>query len=221
MYQEVSLKTDVNFDNGKLSSLYFHELFWLASSIVSKSEKLFDESKIPESSYLIQVSPELHSLIASILSDAANIKKLLVTPSTKLKGESGAQARIRKERAKRLKEAIEPFDPKELFNHKVRNTLEHFDEYLDESNVKLTKLPKAPSPVAAYNMILSHWEAFSPRVYPVRLYVSSEKTFYNMKWSVNIGNLHKEATEIVEKLSEHPSLGGQKEVGALMLRLDT
>ncbi|CAK3162433.1 conserved hypothetical protein [Vibrio crassostreae] len=212
---------EVNFENGKLSSLYFHELFWLASSIVSKSEKLFEDSKIPDSGYLIQVSPELHSLIASILSDAANIKKLLVTPSVKLKGESGAQARIRKERAKHLNEAIAPIEPKELFNHKVRNTLEHFDEYLDEANVKLTKSPKAPSPMAAYNMILSHWDAFSPRVYPVRLYISSERTFYNMKWSVNIGELHNEAKDIVEKLSKLPRLGGNGEIGALMLRLDT
>ena len=42
-----------------------------------------------------------------------------------------------------------------------------------------------------------------------------------MNWSVSIGKLHEEATEIVAKSSDHPSLGGQKDVGALMLRLDT
>ncbi|MGF1807892.1 hypothetical protein L4C31_21895, partial [Aliivibrio sifiae] len=139
---------EVNFDNGKLSTLYYHELWWLASSIVKKSEKLFEETSVPESGYLIQVNPELHSLIASILSDAANIKKLVVTPSNKLNGESGAQARLRKERAQRLKDAISGVGLKEILNHKVRNTLEHFDEYLDEVNLKLTKASKAPSPMA-------------------------------------------------------------------------
>lgn len=211
---------EVNFDNGKLSTLYFHELWWLASSLVNKSEKLFEESKVPESGYAIQVNPELHSLIASILSDAANIKKIIITPSSKLNGESGAQSRLRKERAKKLKDALGSVELKEILNHKVRNTLEHFDEYLDEANLKITKQQTPPSPMAAYNMILSHWEAFNPRVYPVRLYVSSEKTFYNMKWSVNIGELYKEAQQVVSELTKIPGLVQQDGPGGLMLRLD-
>ncbi|MGK0269842.1 MAG: hypothetical protein ACI88H_000475 [Cocleimonas sp.] len=212
---------EVNFENGKLSSLYYHELFWLASSIVKKSEKLFDETKVPDSGYLIQVNPELHSVIASILSDAANIKKFIRTPPGKLNGESGAQARLRKERTKKLNDALGEIELKEILNHKVRNTLEHFDEYLDESNLKITKASKAPSPMAAYNMILSHWEAFSPRVFPVRLYISSERTFYNMKWSVNIGEMFVEAENIIKQLKNTPGLVKDDGPGGLMLRIDT
>lgn len=212
---------EVNFENGKLSTLYFHELWWLASSLVKKADKLFEETTIPETGYCFQVSPELHSLIASILSDAANIKKLIVTPSSKLNGESGAQSRLRKERAKLLKEAIASVELKEILNHKVRNTLEHFDEYLDEANVKITKAKNPPSPMAAYNMIFSHWEAVSPEVYPVRLYVSSEKTFYNMKWSVDIGELYNEAQAILSELENVPGLVQQDGPGGLMLRLDS
>lgn len=211
---------DVNFDNGKLSTLYFHEVWWLASSLVKKSEQLFDETKIPESGYVIQVSPDLHSLIASILSDAANIKKMIVTPSAKLNGESGAQTRLRKERARRIKEALNAVELDEMLNHKVRNTLEHFDEYLDEVNIKISKAQSPPSPMAAYNMIISHWEAFNPRVYPVRLYVSSEKVFYNMKWSVNIGALCDEAGSIISELRKIPGLIQDDGPGGLMLRLD-
>ena len=212
---------EISFENGKLSSLYYHELFWLASSIVKKSEKLFDETKVPDSGFLIQVNPELHSVIASILSDAANIKRFIRIPSVKLNGESGAQARLRKERTKKLNDTLGEIELKEILNHKVRNTLEHFDEYLDESNLKITKASKAPSPMAAYNMILSHWEAFSPRVYPVRLYISSERTFYNMKWSVNIGEMFVEAENIVKQLKNIPGLVPDDGPGGLMLRIDT
>jgi len=211
---------EITFDNAKLSTLYFHELWWLASSLIKKSEKLFEETKVPDRGYLIQVNPELHSIIASILSDAANIKKFLVTPSGKNRGESGAQFRLRKERAKKLKEALGKLELKEVLNHKVRNTLEHFDEYLDEANLKISQAKSPPSPMAAYNMILSHWEAFDPRVYPVRLYISSEKTFYNMKWSVNVGTLNTEAKAIVSELEKIPSLVQKDGPGGLMLRLD-
>jgi len=30
-------------------------------------------------------------------------------------------------------------------------------------------------------------------VYPVRVYISAERRFYNMKWSVDIDAMHKEA----------------------------
>lgn len=211
---------DVTFDNGKLSILYVHELWWLSSSLIRKAGYLFDEAKVPESGYLFQVSPELHSVIASILADAANIKKMIITPSMKLNGESGEQSRLRKERAKRLKELIGDIELKEILNHKVRNTLEHFDEYLDEANVKLSKAKNPPSPIAAYNMILSHWEVTAPPVYPVRVYISSERMFYNMKWKVNIGLLYEEAMAIISKLKKLPGMDREEGPGGLMLRLD-
>lgn len=212
--------TDVTFDSGKLSTLYVHELWWLSSSLIRKAEHLFEEAKIPESGYLLQVSPELHSVIASILADAANIKKMLVTPSAKMNGESGGQSRLRKERAKRLKDLISDIELKEILNHKVRNTLEHFDEYLDEANVKLSKSKTPPSPMAAYNMILSHWEVTNPPVYPVRVYISSERMFYNLKWKVNIGLLYEEAMAIIGELKKAPELDREEGPGGLMLRLD-
>jgi len=212
---------DINLTNSKLRSLYFHELWWLASSIVAKCEKLFNETVIPDSGYQIQVSPELHSLIASVLSDAANIKKLITTPSAKLRNESGVQTRLRKERARTLKALFNSIALNEILKHKVRNTLEHFDEYLDQANVKLTKAANPPSPMAAYNMILSHWEAFNPRVYPIRVYISSEKTYYNMKWSINIESIYNEASAMLTELNKIPDLTQEDGPGGLMLRLDT
>lgn len=56
--------TDVKAEDSKLFSLYIHELWWLSHAIKTKTEKLFVEAKVPETGYILQVSPELHSLIA-------------------------------------------------------------------------------------------------------------------------------------------------------------
>ena len=212
--------TNIRFEDTKLFTLYFHELRWLAHSIQTKSEKLFDEAKVPAEGNVIQVNPELHSLIASILSDAANLRKLVVTPHTRLGGESGRQFRLRKARAAALREAIKDIELVELLNSKVRNTLEHFDEYLDEANIALSEAKTPPSPMAAYNMVLSRWEVFTPPVYPVRLYISSERKFYNMKWSVDIDAMHKEARAVVERLAQSDVFGNTESPGGLMVRLD-
>ena len=211
--------TDIKFEDTKLFSLYFHELRWLAHSIQTKSEKLFDEAKVPEEGNVIQVNPELHSLIASILSDAANLRKLIVTPHNRLDGESGRQFRLRKARAAALRDAIEGIELVELLNSKVRNTLEHFDEYLDEANITVSEAKTPPSPMAAYNMVFSRWEVFTLPVYPVRLYISSERKFYNMKWSVNIDAMHKEASAVVERLAHSDVFGKKESPGGLMVPL--
>lgn len=210
---------DLKLEDSKLFILYFHELWWLAHGVKTKAERLFAEATVPDSGYAIGVNPELHSLIASILSDAANLKKLVITPSARLNGESGRQFRLRKARAAALRKSIEGIPLSEMLNAKVRNTLEHFDEYLDEANVMLTTAKNAPSPMAAYNMVLSHWEAFNPPVYPIRVYISSERKFYNMKWSVDIGAMHQEATAVVERLVLHPGFSRSEGPGGLMVRL--
>jgi hypothetical protein len=210
----------ISLENTKLYTLYFYELWWLSHSICQKCENLFKETAIPDDGFLMQVNPEIHSIIASLLSDASNIKKLIDTPAGKLRGEPSAQARLRKERAEALKEKIKSVELTEMLNHKVRNTLEHFDEYLDEANLKLSRQDKPSSPMAAYNMVFSHWEVTSPRVYPVRLYISSERKFYNMKWNVDIGKIYEEATAILLELRKLPEFSQQKDVGGLMVRLD-
>ncbi|NJC88581.1 MAG: hypothetical protein FIB02_08630 [Desulfuromonas sp.] len=211
---------NVRLEDTKLLQLYFHELWWLAHGIKTKAEQLFSETKVPEAGNVIQVNPDLHSLIASLLSDATNLKKLVSTQNAQLKGESGRQFRLRKARTAALREAIVGIQLTEMLNAKVRNTLEHFDEYLDEANLAVTTAQAPPSPMAAYNMVFSRWEVFNPRVYPVRVYISSEKKYYNMKWSVDIGEIHKEATAIVERLKSHPAFANIEAPGGLMVRLD-
>lgn len=187
----------MNLRDTKLYEIYYQELFWLAHSVLKKSQQVFDQVEDPGEGGLIYTDSDVHSIIASLLSDSANIRKLVLTPGSKLSGENGERFALRKARALELHEFIKPLNIIEILNHKVRNTLEHFDEYLDEANYDASR--RAPEGrVAAYNMIMSHWDVVSPRVFPLRLYVSSEKKFYNMKWSVDIGLIHLEAKSIVD-----------------------
>ncbi|MBS4088687.1 hypothetical protein [Pseudomonas rustica] len=201
----------------KFCTLYYHELWWLSQSVAEKCEQVFKETEVPEEGYVIQVDPAIHSVISSLLSDAANIKKLVSTSSVKAGGENGERFRLRKERANELGDFVASLGIKELLNPKVRNTLEHFDEYLDQANYDISKKAEQGR-FAVYNMILSHWEAMSPKVYPIRLYVSSEKKFYNMKWSIDLGLLHSEAISIVEKLKTI-DVFSKNEQGGLMIRI--
>lgn len=201
----------------KFCTLYYHELWWLSQSVAEKCEQVFKETEVPEEGYVIQVDPAIHSVISSLLSDAANIKKLVSTSSVKAGGENGERFRLRKERANELADFVASLGVKELLNPKVRNTLEHFDEYLDEANYDISKKAEQGR-FAVYNMILSHWEAISPKVYPIRLYVSSEKKFYNMKWSIDLGLLHAEAISIVGKLKTIDEFSKNEQSG-LMIRI--
>lgn len=207
----------MNFNDSLFNDVYYYELKWLSYSIKTKCEHVFNIVSIPDEGYLIQVNAEVHSNIFSLLSDAANLKKLILTSGVKKTGENGARFKLRKERASVLSDFLKSLNIKEMLNPKVRNTLEHFDEYLDKANYEVTQ--SAPqNKLAAYNVVLSHWDAISPRVYPLRLYISSEKKFYNMQWGIDIGLIYLEACSILEKLE-----GGKSPVstepGGLMIRI--
>lgn len=207
--------TDLNIEGTKLYVIYLHELWWLSHAIMTKTDRLFAQTRVPDNGYVLQVDPELHSLIASVLSDAANLKKLIVTPSARLDRESGRQSRLRRARAATLKRLLEGIDLAELLDQKVRNTLEHFDEYLDEANIEVSEARHPPGAMA-YNVVLSHWEACRPRVYPIRVYISSERKFYNMKWSVDLGAMNVEASAIVQRLRTLPGFSDKDGPGGIL-----
>lgn len=198
----------------KLAKLYFHELWWLSNAILKKCDQIFNSVDDPDAGYSMQHNPDIHSVIASLLSDAANIRKLILTADVKLKGENGERFKLRKQRVKEIADFVMSLGVKELLNHKVRNTLEHFDEYLDEANQNLSNQP-FQGRLAAYNLIMSHWDVVAPEAYPIRLYISSEKKFYNMKWSVDIGLIHSEVRRIIDKMKTLEEFSGKSSGGLL------
>lgn len=127
---------------------------------------------------------------------------------------------MRQHRAKVLTDLLDGIALGELLNVKIRNTLEHFDEYLDEADELLTVKGHPTATLAMSNMVLSHWEHLAgEKIFPIRVYVASEKKFYNMKWSIDLGKLHAESLEIVERLKSLPETQMITAAGALAVKL--
>lgn len=85
-----------------------------------------------------------------------------------------------------------------MFSVKIRNTIEHFDEYIDEANVKST-WENDGQDLAVYNMVISRRNVFN-LPYFLKVYVVSEFTFYNFKWSINIKTIYEESKIILNNL---------------------
>ncbi|MBJ3795501.1 hypothetical protein ACJYFV_16150 [Enterobacter asburiae] len=208
-----------SFDELRLNFIYLHELWWLTESIKSRCVELFRETPLPENGYYFQIKYHVHSLINDILSDAANIKKLITIPTQKTRGESPKQFQIHVERSKFLQDKIKSVEISELKSIKVRNTLQHFDEYLDEVNLEASEGKLRSHQIAVYNFVMSHWEAINPRPYPIRLYISAEKTYYNMKASVNLGKIYIEASRINEVIRGEIRKDNDSDPGGFMIPL--
>ena len=203
--------------NGHALGFYGHELWYLASSVKNRCEAIFTATQVPESGHYIKVDAAIHSDIFGVLSQAAGIKKLMLTPSAKSKGESRRAFQLRRFRAHFMAEFLRPLKLSEVLEAKVRNTIEHFDEYLDEAVIQVSDPATRPSPWAAYNMVLSDWGVFNPRVFPVRVYIAAEKVFYNMQWSIDIGKIHVEASSILDLLRSTGKFPEDQNPGGLLV----
>lgn len=209
-----------SFDELRFNFIYLHELWWLSESIKRRCEKLFQETPLPEQGYYFKIDYNIHSLINDILSDAANLKKLITIPTQKTRSESPRQFQVHVERSKFLQEKIKGIEVTELKSVKVRNTLQHFDEYLDEANIEATEGKLKNHQRAVYNFVMSHWEAVNPRPYPIRLYICAEKTYYNMKASVNLGKIYAESLRISEVMRNEIGTDSDSDPGGFMIPLN-
>ncbi|MFE4112268.1 hypothetical protein [Kosakonia sp. YIM B13611] len=209
-----------SFDDLRLNYIYLHELWWLTESIKKRCEELFQATPLPEQGYYFKIDYNIHSLINDILSDAANLKKLITIPKKQTKDESFRQFQVHIERSKYLQDKIKGIQISELKSVKVRNTLQHFDEYLDEANIEASEGRLTAHKMAVYNFVMSHWEAVNPRPYPIRLYICSEKTYHNMKASVNLDRIYREASAINEVVRNEIRRDDDSDPGGFMINLN-
>ncbi len=207
--------------NKHLLGLYRHELWYLASSIVERCRKVFDQTPPAETDHYIKVAPEVHAEIFGILSHAAGLKKLIRTPTAQLKDESKRVYRLRRHRTDVLASLLGGLELKEILQARVRNSIEHFDEYLDSAIVQISDSSSSKHPWAAYNMVLSDRAVFDPEPFHIRVYIASERKFHNMKWSINIGRLHDEAEQILIRLHSAGIVEEGQDPGGMLVILGT
>ena len=208
-----------NFDDMKFRKIYLYELWFLSQSIIKRCEKIFKEVPIPKVGYALGPGYEIHSEINCILSEAASIKKLITPPQKKTKGLSQEKFQFQVDRCNYLKDKIKHIQISEINSVKVRNSLQHFDEYLDEAMVKINGGKLAVHGMALYNWVISDPAATNVRPYPLRIYVGTEKKYYNMDVSIDLGKVYSEALDINKAIGDLFERDTGYTPGSLMLPL--
>ena len=196
--------------------IYINELFWLLTSIKSKCERLFEITKVPEKGQTIQIDLESNSLIKSIVDDSAEVANL-IQPRERRKDEPTEKYLFRKHRGEYLFNFFKDVAISEILNHKIRDSIEHFDKKLDRLTHDISEKAVKKPQTLAYNMAISDKATMSPFPLPVRIYVSSERKIYNMLWQLDIGKIYTECTSMIEALKNIENLKRTKEPGSLIL----
>ena len=205
-----------------LVDLYFAEAWALAASVREQCEQVFELAKSSTESggSYIAVRPEVHKVIASCLSDAANLKKLIRTSSSRGDRETKRAYDLRQYRAKMLSALLVNVQFQELTNARLRNTIEHFDEYLDSAVLSLSAKQARKSPWAGYNLVVSSLAVHDPPVHPIRVYSADDRTYHNFRWSINLDQLCREAAATELIFHRHPANSNTPTPGGAILSFE-
>ena len=191
----------ISFTGSKLMSIYTQELYFLCHQIETKSISLFSEFPITSNEVYQSTKIEGLDLIYSILSFASKVKEMT----------SPGKSNFNKDRATYINNILNGLNLSELLNKSVRNTVEHFSEYLDKANKLHTLFNSSHRYSVAFNLIISNWTPLKQNyfpfqlyntpllplpLYPVRIYISSEKRFYNMDKSIDLATLCNDAISV-------------------------
>lgn len=190
----------LRFVESRFLSLYVNELWMLALSAIAKCDELFVLCQPPKEGYLLWTLPEIQWHVSSILSDAANLSKLLAIPESRYR-ETEEEFRFRIERASALMESLGVPDYPELMKRAARNSIEHFDQHLDRASVAYETAKSSGKPTL-YGMAISSRSAFSEDLFKLRVYVADERKFYNFDFEADLGKLHSECSDLVTRIQK-------------------
>jgi len=84
---------------------------------------------------------------------------------------------------------------KEIIRDEVRNAMENFDERLDKFSLSVWKKLNKKSQTIAYNIVISHKNAFDTFPNNIRIHISSERKFYLFVLTMDIDRIHDEASK--------------------------
>jgi hypothetical protein len=202
----------------KLRDIYFHELGFQCTAVRDNCEQAFSFQPLDTGERTFIVMPaKLAVPIGGALSAAANVKKLIDDKRKRNKKfESENAYRLRLARAHMLLTELDGIPLDEILKLEVRNSLEHFDEYLDRENIRLQDI-STPC-VALYNVGLSHEGNVVFEEGPlldIRTYVASTKEFRNLGLSINLGRLCAEAVAILSRLIENKRIPADGTTGVM------
>jgi hypothetical protein len=194
-----------------LRAVYLEELHDLAATVVHLAEEVFLVAPKPPKggpeSYL-KVDHDLMTKLYFLLGAAARIRALL-TERARRKDQSAKQHAIQIRRAAWLRdEVLNGIKLSEILSPKVRHSLEHFDEYLDDTGILFLER-RIPTPalmpidfaIGRRNTLEQFQVANQrPHVYFLKVYIASERVFVNCGHEISIQKLHTECRRIAKRL---------------------
>ncbi|QQP71218.1 hypothetical protein JHE06_05460 [Carnobacterium sp. CS13] len=205
---------------------YLQEIYILSSEII----RIFDEIESivnrtnlgtkgvkyvkdnPDKYFFIQ--PEVFTRIATIQVHSANIKKILFAAPRK-KDEAKYKYDYRINRVIELQKYFDMNRIHEIKNARTRNSLEHYDERLDNISLRLWNgsIDKKYH-IIATNIITSKEEALFGNPYYLNCYVLDSKIYKNAEEESNIGNLATEAKYLFNVISNELNI--TKQTGSIV-----
>lgn len=203
-----------------LFQIYLHEL-WARSDFVARTcASIFEQCPVPPKDGYIKVDATVHSQISTVLTESANIKKLLTIPVKVGFKETKIAFDFRVQRAKLLNAVLANPTIPEISAVEARNSVEHFDQYLDRANLALEEgKVKAPG-MALYNMILSSWKIFDKKAFPLKVYVADERRYFNLEWLADINAIYEEANDLLNRVQAIDGFPFKDGPGGLMVPIE-
>jgi hypothetical protein len=187
---------------------YVGELYWLAEDIVSRFDGVFEKTPPPQKpgANYIKVDPHLHADIYAALGSAAKIRSLIRERGKRRDQDTNAH-RLLVDRSRGLLGLLQGLQLRLIRSADARHSLEHFDERIDYTAEQMLT-GKIPLP-AYVPMDMAVWDlcAFETisdgrvkGMFPLRLYVASERRFLNAGAEIDLGQLRDEAASMVDRL---------------------
>jgi hypothetical protein len=202
--------------------VYVSEMYWLAKYVEQETDKIFSEtppSPKPGQEY-IHVDHTLHNRIQSVLLAAARTRSLILNRD---RDGSRNQKEVLVRRTAVLQKLVEGIDLSPVLNGAARNSIEHFDEYIDRVAIKSYKGDITRPTLFPVNLVLSTrrcLEQFNvggarPTIYFIRAYIADERVFSNCGRELPLGPLRECGSAIRKRLE--PLLPTQSEQGGSIL----
>lgn len=214
---------DLSFGERRLAPAYLSELQSLVHSVIDGLDTVWEKAPplLPSGTGYVLVDPPLHATLTHAVTDATRVAKLTRLAASQRKDESEAVYNLRRERIGFFGDILKKLRLRETTNPQLRNTIEHFDEHLDEVVVRIDANP-APA-VALQNLVVSSWDvlkALPPllgrEIIPLRLYVAGDRVLWNLGQAIDVRRLWREMHAIKKAIAPYVHEDGPGGVTVLL-----
>jgi hypothetical protein len=184
--------------------VYFDELGKLAATIIESIDRVVDEAPAPladDKGFILGSGKnDLHGNAYRALIAAASIRKLLYPGKPNKYDKDPGSAEFRQRRGKLLLQAMKGIDVAGVLTNEVRDSLEHYDERLDEIHRRAFASSK-PAAAFAYTSdgVLTSRRAIQGTTY-LRVYISDERKYAIMGHEADFRKIRGIAVEILKRV---------------------